>query len=198
MPALDSTGADRIAPFGTLWDSYTGADSTMVAALFTMAADILEREGYDRYSKEDDETSSGLTIFEVLKRVASDQARADAARFGIRGDSKHIDRAAESLADELAARLGGVLLVTGAARDVHRNGLDETLWHWTRESIGYRRASYRGKEHAVRLLKVAAAMTMAVEAAPAAPAAPEAPLLDGCTCTPVAGSHRPWCAWTAR
>lgn len=165
MPALDSTGADRIAKFRTLWDSYTGEDCSTVAVLFNLAAQLLEREGYDRYSKDEDDTSAGLTIFEALERVARDHLGTMAQRglYPHVGLSR-IDRDTETLRDELEHRLEGVLMVTGQITSAPRCG---TLWSWTRDALhtGPRAsAEYRGKDHVVRLLKLAAVMTMAVEA----------------------------------
>jgi hypothetical protein len=166
MPALDSSGADRIAKFTTLWESYTGQDCSEIAVLFNQAAELLELEGYDRYSRTEDQTSNGLTIFEALTWVAREHLTAAAHRslyphVGIQNladDSK-------SLTEELETRLVGVLMVTGhhGPSSIHR----DVLWSWTHDALhtGPRgTAEYRGKGHAVRLLRLAAIATMAVEA----------------------------------
>lgn len=165
MPALDQAGTDRIAPFRTLWNSYNGKDCSTIAVLFKQAHELLRAEGYDRYSKTEDETSTGLTIFEVLERVARDEATADLARTSALSGAQleaQIERDTNALADELATRLAGVLLVTGQHTWSERDAT-ERVFSWTREAIGGPRYTYRGIEHAARLLELASVMTMATE-----------------------------------
>jgi hypothetical protein len=163
---MTSTDAsqDRIAPFITLWESYTGADCSTIAALFTLAAELLEREGYDCYSKTEDATVTGLTIREALERVSNDEARAEAARHGAQDNADMIERDTETLADDLERRLAGVLLVTGQHVYTDR-GLSDVVWTWSRAIIWRgKHATYRGPQHVTRLLRAAAAMTLATTA----------------------------------
>lgn len=164
MQTSSSTGQDRTAPFITLWNSYTGAEAATIAALFSGAAELLEREGYDCYSKTEDPSSAGLTIREALERVAEAEAAAEALRHGMQDNAEMIERDAETLADDLERRLAGVLIVTG--QHVYTdNGLSDVVFSWARAIVWQgRKATYRGPEHAIRLLKAAAAMTLATTA----------------------------------
>lgn len=159
-----SASQNRTAPFATLWNSYTGADCATIAALFTLTAELLEREGYDSYSKTEDPAVTGLTIREALERVAADEARAEAARHGCQDKAEMIERDTATLADDLEQRLAGVLIVTG--QQVYTDqGLANVVWTWSRAIIWRgKHATYRGQEHATRLLRAAAAMTLATTA----------------------------------
>lgn len=164
MSATSNASQDRTAPFVTLWNSYTGAECATIAALFTAAAELIEREGYSCYSKAEDESATGITIREALERAAEAEARAEAARLGFQANAEMIARDAETLADDLERRLGGVLLVTG--QEVYSmNGITDAVFTWSRAIIWKgRTATYRGQEHAVRLLRAASAMTLATTA----------------------------------
>lgn len=171
MTASDSTAPDydRVLPFTTLWESYTGADCSTIAVLFSQAADLLEARGYSSYSRDEDPAAQGLTVFEALREVARANAESEAHRlFGEAASRKMIDQDTASLAEELERRLAGVLLVTGQITWTHRNGSADDLWTWTREPhFGIRgRTRYRGAEHVTRLLRAAAVMTMAAVTAP--------------------------------
>ena len=162
---MTSTSTGRTAPFTTLWNSYTGAEAATIAGLFGAAAELLQAEGYDCYSKTEDPSSAGLTLRESLERVAETEARAEALRvFGPEADPEMIARDAETLADDLERRLAGVLIVTG--QHVYTdNGLSDVVFTWSRGIVWQgRKATYRGQEHAVRLLRAASAMTLATTA----------------------------------
>lgn len=166
MTALDKAGADRIAPFVTLWDSYNGIDCNVIAGMFKQAAALLEAKGYDRYSKSEDETSAGLTIFEALESVA--RLEATGRNKGLTGEPRDriIELDTNQLADELATRLAGVLIATGQVTGtMGANDLTEVVWAWTRNPVyGIGGGGvYRGQGHAVRLLEVAAMMTLVTE-----------------------------------
>lgn len=170
MPALDASGADRIATFRTLHDSAYGTKSATIAALFGRTAEILKAEGYDRYSRTEDETANGLTLFEGIEQAAREEAERVVIARGLNPERAAglIDREAEDLADELVIRLSGVLFTTGQIRSFYGgNDPTELVWHWTRAAEGDRvdmGARYRGIEHVTALLKLAAAMTVLIEA----------------------------------
>lgn len=161
---MTSTSQDRTAPFNTLWNSYTGAECATIAALFSATAEILEAQGYDCYSKTEDPSSAGLTIREALELAAGTEACAEAIRHGMHDNAEMITKDAETLADDLERRLAGVLIVTG--QHVYTdNGLSDVVFTWTRAIIWQgKKATYRGQDHAVRLLRAAAAMTLATTA----------------------------------
>lgn len=173
MPALDASGADRIAQFRTLWESRNATDSPTVAALFKRTAEILKAEGYDRYSRTEDETAAGLTLFEGVEQAAREEATRRAARVFGQGELmddklRVIELDTNALADELVTRLAGVLISTGQVDSLlFANDLTEVVWSWTRNAL-YGRvdmgAQYLGIEHVTRLLDLAAAMTVLIEA----------------------------------
>lgn len=166
MPALDKSGADRIAPFAGLFDSRNGEKRIDIAALFKQAAALLEVTGYDRYSRTEDATAAGLTIFEALESVARLFCTAARKAAGLEGADleRVVELDTNQLADELATRLAGVLIVTGQANTIYcKSDLTEVLWGWTMDATDRPGGQYRGQDHAVKLLNLAALMTMAIE-----------------------------------
>jgi hypothetical protein len=166
--AAAELATDRIKPPSNLWESYTGEDAEVIGVLFNRAAELLQREGYDRYSKTEDETSVGRTIFEALTYVATEHVTTSAARYVNSAAflaPDMVKRDVEALTEEMELRLDGVLLVTGQAQSLPMSGLDSLLWAWTRDVAHWRghHAQYRGQADVIRLLKLAAVMTMTVE-----------------------------------
>ena len=162
--------ADRIAPFTTLWDSYTGETPANIAMLFGRAADQIEQEGYDRYSKTEDESSTGITLFEALEQVAREHVTLSAPIYTASSvflSPEMVKADTASLKDELERRLVGVLFLTGQAYAVTpHSATTEVLWGWTRDAATWHKvgARYRGQAHIVALLRLAAAMTAAIDA----------------------------------